>query len=297
MLAQGRTARKEVTLKFGEVIAFKVNVFGAVAEDKNSSLHNACMNDHPITLTKQKLYCPVCNGNGINAEPQTGLVKAQSTPDGLVFIPAETLAAANEAEMAFYEVIDLSVHDTTEVSSVLQPSGKSYYLDVSSPAFANLYTMLADLVRDRPDKAFMARWTLKTAVTTYRLVLAGEGTLVLQQQADPDLVRAMPVVASTKPKVAAESMILAQLADALTVPFDVAAISGRAKSKVLAEYTEGQVAVAATAAGVPVPAAGLLDLTALLTAALEKAAPPVVEVEAKPARKTPVKRAAARKAS
>lgn len=286
----GRTARKDVTLKFGDVIALKVNVFGAVGEDKGARLHNACMNNHPLTQAKSRLFCPVC-------QSETDLVKAQATSEGLVFIPEDKLAEAVEADMAFYGVIELSVHDTTEVSSVLQPSGKSYYLDVSSPSFANLYTMLADLVRERPDKSFMARWTLKSAVTTYRLVLAGAGTLVLQQQADPDLVRVMPVVESTTPAIAAQTAILAQLADALTVPFDVAAISGREKSKVLAQFTDGQVGVAQTAAGIPA-SAGLMDLTSLLTAALEKAKPVVEEAVTKPARKTATKRATpARKAS
>lgn len=283
----GRATRKGVTLSFGSMIALPVTLYTAVGEDKTAKLHNACNNNHPATRVQQKYVCPLCEG-------ESGFVKVRPEGSTLVVVTPEVLEAANAADLQYKDVIDITVHSSEEVSQAMQPSGSSYYLDIETPALARLYGIIATMVTERPELAFMAKFTLKTAVSVFRLTVAGDGILVLQQQANPELVRELPSVVAA-PALAAEIAMASQLADALLAPFTTEGL-GRDKGKVLAEYTLGQIATM-PAGAVAASSAGVGDLTAAFEAALLAAggAPKAVPTRKAAPRKSAAAKTAAAK--
>jgi hypothetical protein len=259
----GRATRKNVNLNLGSIITLKVTMFGAVGDaSKETRMTNVCNSGHEISRIRQKYVCPICGA-------ESGFKKAHEN-DGLHLIDEATQAAASEADMAFYSSIDLTIHPLAQVSTQVQPNGKSYYLDIENGG-AKLYTWLVQLVKANPELAFMARFTIKSAVSTYRLVIAGDSTLMLQQQADPDLIRVTPMIDAGVVSDA-ELLIGNQIVQALVEPFDPALIV-RGRAKVLAAATEGKDGFFPAAIEGGDSDSGMSDLSGFLTAALAKLAP------------------------
>lgn len=270
-----------VTLSFG-MLNLTVSVHGAVGEDDSRAMKIVCQHEHPATPVKQQLSCPVCS----NADAST-FAKAKVVGDGLVVIPPEVIEQDKAASAEFKKSITISAHPSTEVTAVLMPTGKSYYLSMKTPnqAMLDTYTLLGHLVRTRTDLAFMCKFTLRSATSIFQLTTAGEGTLVLRQMADAALVREHPsiVFSDLDPRTVE---LAGLLADSVTTSFIVAE-HGSGKSSIIAAYASSQTPTAALTPGAPVIDSNVLDITAQLEAALAAASP------AKPVRKP----RAARKAS
>jgi non-homologous end joining protein Ku len=264
-----------VTLSFG-MIAVAVSVHGAVGEDDSRSMKIVCEHGHAATPVKQRLTCGVIYADGTacgNDGSEEPFTRARQVGDGFVVIPPEVIEKDKEASAVFKKSIALSVHPLHEVTSVLMPSGKSYYLSIkaaSASAVLN-YTLLSRLVTDNPDKAFMAKFTLRSATSLFQLVSAGAGTLVLRQMADADLVREHPSIPFAD--LDERTLELAgMLAEQQLTPFLVAE-HGSGKSSIIADYAASQtpvtpVDVASVAKPEATASATVSDLTAALEAML-----------------------------
>lgn len=263
----GNATASGVTLSLG-MLGLVVSVHAAVGEDDSGGLKMVCTDKHAPTPVKQRLACPVCD----NAERGT-FQRARPVGDGYVVIPPEVLDQVKTAADAFKKQITLTVHPATEVTSVLLPSGKSYYLNLGkgpSQGMRDTYTLLGQLVRSRADLAFMTKYTLRSATSVFRLVVAGDGTLVLQQMADAALVRKHPQIEFSE--LDGKALDLANmLAETQTTPF-LAAEHGSGKTSIIADYANAQnpLQAAAVAAG---PVVGELDIVAQLQAAIEAQQP------------------------
>jgi non-homologous end joining protein Ku len=264
-----------VTLSLG-MIAVTVSVHGAVGEDESRSMKIVCSHGHAPTPIKQHQRCDVIHPAVGEDEPKpcanaTGAVegfgRARAVDAGFVVIPPEVLEKDKDANALFKKSIALTVHPTEEVTSVLMPSGKSYYLALKTPNAATLYaySLLSRMVADHPEKAYMAKFSLRSATSVFQLTVAGKGTLVLRQMADAALVREHPSIAFTD--LDARTLELAgMVAEQQLTPFLVAE-HGTGKSSIIADYAATQtpqspVQVADTTK--PMAGGSIADLTAAL---------------------------------
>jgi non-homologous end joining protein Ku len=261
-----------------------VSVHAAVGEETGNKLTTLCVHPgekgvkpNPI---KQKYVCPTCN-----AEDRSTFVMGRSVGEEWVIIPAEVKEAAKAEAATSKKQLTLTVHPANEVSAVLQPSGKSYYLSIKSePKLAETYTLLSRLVSSRPDLAFMCKFTLSSATSIFQLTTAGEGTLVLRQMANAELVREHPVINWIEPSDKALALA-GMIADQEVVPF-IETVHGTGKTNIIAEYVEAN-APSAVPAAVGAPAAGASDMTSALEAMLaagRQAKGPLAAVKARPRR-------------
>jgi hypothetical protein len=184
----------------------------------------------------------------------------------LTLVSAEALAEQRAAGADTKKNLNITVHPASEVSAVMMPSGKSYYLGLGSDAegVRGAYTALGTLIRSNPDRAFMTKWTASTVTSVMQLVVAGDGTLVLRQMAEADLVRQHPDIEFVTSGLEKTLRMTQMLIDDEVEPFDVA-VHGNGKATVIADYLRA-VSPAASAAAVPAGYATVSDLNALLEA-------------------------------
>lgn len=256
-----------VTLSYA-LLSVSVSLHAAVGEDTSTTLHQVCVHEHAPSRVKQKLYCPVCDN-----EDRATFAKARAVGDALVVIPEEVQA---QVAVKKSTSISLTIHPEREVSSVLLPSGKSYYLSVKaeSPDALTQYTVLSRLISDRPDLAFMCKVALRSAVNIFQLVAAGDGVLVLRQMADAALIREHPSIAfSPIEGVNAQLLdVASQMADIETVPF-VEADHGTGKTTIIADYAMANVPASAAPLAV-VSGGSAMELLTRMRATLDAAGAP-----------------------
>lgn len=287
-----------VTLSFG-LINLTVSVHSAIGEDVTRQMRIVC-NHHTapeitqarlasegrtLTPVKQHMTCPDCEATG-----EFG--KAVKAGDGLVEITDEVLAEDRSAAEKLKKQITMTVHPREQVTASMMPSGKAYYLNIKNPAkgTSDAYTMLSQLIASRPNLAFMTKFALRSAVSVFMLEVAGEGTLVLRQMADADLVRQHPAITFTE--LDERTVELAGLVCDAQVSDFVVAEHGSGKSNVIAAYAATQTPVVVAPAGAPLnPAASnVLDLTAQLEAMMAASAANPVPDNATVAKVTPVRK-------
>ncbi len=270
------------SFKLGSLVSlsFNVNLYAAVGEDTSRSLKTACVGDlsseepelkeHPPTPIKQIWQCPVC-GNTHRSE----FIKVRPVGQGFVAIPEEIQSSVKaEAVTVQKEGIVVTLHPVQDVTSQLMPTGKSYYLGMKDATQAQVenYSVMLRLVSSMPDVAFMVKYAIRTAVTVFRLVVAGDGTLMLQQQSDAELVRKQPALPLVEVPEQGLDMVRS-LAMTSLVPFDVYD-HGSAQTRLIAEYAATQdPTMPATAAPVAVNSGGgMADLFARVQASVDAAA-------------------------
>jgi non-homologous end joining protein Ku len=252
-----------------------VSVFAAVGEDTSAKLTTLCTHlntplqkDHKPNPIKQKYVCPTCE-----SEDKAAFVKGRKAGSDYVILKEDVQEQVKAAAKESADTIALTVHPADQVTGVLMPSGKSYYLGVkgdSDKATAKLsqtYTLLSRLVSEHPEWAFMGKFTLSSATSIFQLTVAGEGTLVLRQMADANLVRVHPNIEWIEPTERALE-VAAMIAEDAIVPF-VESTHGTGKTNIIAAYVEAN-APAATTPGAGSPLGGLdmeADLEARLLAA------------------------------
>lgn len=291
----GATQKASVQLRFGPVSA-TVAIVSAVAENKDGALRLVCTNTHEggianlgsaeasYTPIKRVDSCPTCGSS-------EHLGRAKEVADGLVPIPAEVLVAADAADAEFGKEISLVAHPAEAVEALTRPTGSRYYLHVKSGQSDN-YALLREMVRRRPNLAYMALFALKGAAYGYRLVLDGEA-LMLVQLCEPSSVRARPVVAGTANETYLDLALT--MADASVTPFDPAAYV-RPKSRMIAEYIEGKSPFEIVVFGTR-PSGEVTDLLSALRASVAASVRTSIKTSANKAptrTRTPAKKAAAK---
>jgi hypothetical protein len=276
--------RKAINLNLGTLINLPVDVHLAVGEDKESQLKTVCVNGHDITQIRQQQYCPVCDIEHPLQADTSRFQKAAQGPEGLTLVTAEKLAEQRAAGQDTKKNMNITVHPASEVSAVMMPSGKSYYLGLGNTAegLRGAYTALGTLIRSNPDLAFMTKWTATTVTSVMQLVVAGDGTLVLTQMAEADLVRKHPEIEFVTSGLEATLRMAQMLIDDEVQPF-VVDKHGNGKATVIAEYVR---AMAPTAQ--PSAVAGYATVTDLNAKLAE-------QVAARTAQKPATRKRAAKK--
>lgn len=272
-LTTATSAGVNVSLGF---LNLTVSVHAAVGEDTSNKLTTLCANGHAPNPIKQKYECPTCTSTD-----RSLFQMGKAAGDSWVIVPPEVKEAVKAAADKSKKQLTLTVHPAAEVSSVLQPSGKSYYLSLKTPEpkLAETYTLLSRLVASRPDLAFMGKFTLSSATSIFQLTVAGSGTLVLRQMANAELVREHPVIGWIEPSEKALDLA-GMIADQEVVPF-VETVHGTGKTSIIAEYVAAN-APNAVPAPVGGPPAGVTDMAEALEAML--AAGRAAKAPAKPVR-------------
>lgn len=284
--ASTRVTAKGITLSFGQINLI-VNVHTAVGSDEDRSLKTVCTHEHNPTPIKQRKFCPVCDN-----DDYASFAKAKEMGEGYVLIPQDILDLEKAAQLDFKTEIAITMHPAADAVNMM-PSGKSYYLSMEriTDGQRQAYTMLSQLIRQREDLVFMCKYTLRTALSIFQLTTATDGTLILRQMADAQLVRERPAIDWID--LPAGAMDVANMvADTAAVPF-VEAEHGTGKISIVADYAATQTPL--PAAGDVVSASGeVLDITAQLNAMLAASQPaPAAKVPA--ARKTTARKTVAKK--
>lgn len=257
--------RAGITLSL-DFLNVMVSVYAAVGEDTSAKLTTLCthlntplQHDHDPNPIKQKYVCPTCD-----SEAKENFVKGRKSGAQWVIIDDTVREQVKAAAKESADTIALTVHPADQVTGVLMPSGKSYYLGVkgdSDKATAKLsqaYTLLSRTIAGRPDLAFMGKFTLSSTTSIFQLVVAGEGTLVLRQMAEADLVRKHPVIEWIEPTERALE-IASAIADDAVVDF-VDTTHGTGKTNIIAAYVEANApATVAGPAGSPLGGADSME--------------------------------------
>ncbi len=270
--------KANVTVSLG-MLNFVASIHAAVGDEESLPTKTLCLHhEHPEagkpSPIKAIWRCPECE-----SEVRKDFVKGFEGPEGWEPIPAETIEA-QVAEADEFKNIELLPHPVGQVTDILVPSGKAYYLNVKNKANAQAYAILAETIRKHPDLAFMSKFAQRTVTYLVQLTVAGDGTLVLTQMVDTDLVRKHPVIEFEKPRK--EHLRLAGELVKLMVTDFVADQHGQGRSTIIADYVAARQAREALSASVftPVAAAGPVDMTSQLEAIVAAAAQAKAEAEA-----------------
>lgn len=250
------------SLQLGPITA-EVGILGAV-EDEDAGLVSICVHGQPEgeatpARIKRKDFCPVCDN-----EDKSTFLKGKVVGNGIVPIPREALEEIASGAEESKKKISLTSHPGKALTAAF-PSGKSYYL-APRPGAANNYALLATVLAERPNQAFVGEFSFGGAPALYQLVV-DEGILIMRQLARPESVRDRPVVDGL---VNDQYLQLAlQFADAICAPYDPSAYRDR-RAEALAKVIESTVPVPLADAEGPVSVA-TTDLGAALKAALAAA--------------------------
>jgi non-homologous end joining protein Ku len=262
-----------VMLRLG-LVAIPVTVHSTVADDDGFELKTVCAGghgsveghtgsgkSHALTGTRQLRVCPAC-------EATEDFGKALEYGEGLVPVDAGVLEAATAADSAHSGEIVLNMHPAADVEANTMPTGRSYY--VSSKVGGSAYATIAEVIRRRPEVAFVALYAVRAnaAALPYRLV-ADEDGLRLVQLADPSLVRERPKMVVGE-VVAAELAMAETLVNSMVTAYDATSYA-RPRHKVLAEHLEGKAPIVAGEA--PAAAENVVDLLSALQASVAAVAP------------------------
>lgn len=293
--------RKGLVLSFGLVNVI-VSIDGAVGSA--DSLVTVCCGRsgdpaHVPTPIHQERKCKTCaaldehnNVSNPGLVEYSDLKKAREIGSGQYQIAdQQEVAATKDAVLgATKKMLTLEVHDASEVNeSVLQGDGV-YFISPDGAAQIGAYSLLYDGVKRHTDKAFTTQFTPSSSASFWQLK-AFHGVLVMEKRCWPEQVKAVPSVPVVEPDAGLQAQ-MDMVIDSMVKPFDpntyrdeyAASLDALLASK---GTVEGEVAERKKAAEKTVSTAGVVDLTAALSAMLQQAQTP-----APPAKKA----AAARKA-
>lgn len=249
------TIKKGVPLVLG-VITAPVSVVSATKRAESLSL--ICNQGHKPTKTRQNLFCPECQSTNRGA-----FVKGKAMGDTVIVVDEQQLAAV-EAPDTVKKTITVTCHPANQLGDTL-PGEKAYFLKPDAGA-EQAYPLLVELVRSRPDVAYVTEWAARTAATFYRLQVFGD-VLTLVELARPDTIADTPDVPATT--IDPQMLQLAETIVAqITTDYDRDAYRDKRAELIEALITGGD----ATAVAVTTPAQTPSDLMAMLQAAVQKAA-------------------------
>lgn len=185
------SVRTGVNLQFG-ILSTTVSVDAALEQE--TSNRTVCCgpkdHPHPVVRITQPTTCEHCGP--IRAD-QT--MKAREVGDQLVVLDPQALALIKDVS-AFTQQMVIAPHPADEVELHTVPGEKVYYLNPGRSHESN-YVVLAQLILDHPEIAFLVRWAPRSRVSVFKLsAMQGEAgpVLVLFERISAGRVRSAPVI-------------------------------------------------------------------------------------------------------
>lgn len=266
--------RNGIVLQLG-AIATSVNIDGAVV--KEESLKTVCTGHgtaHAPTAIKNVTTCPECQNTDYGTFQKARNVGTTRAPEYAIVAPDEVATTREAAVGASKDIIQLSVHNTEDVSTQTIMGESVYWLAPHKPALAPLYAMLVDALRRHPELTFLGLWTPVARVGLYQFKVFGD-TLVMEARHRTEAIKVeqQPVL----PIGAAEQGMVDTILSTLTVAYDPATYADTYKADlealIASKQAESGIATAASArsASSSVPT-GTVDLSSVLAAALGQSA-------------------------
>ncbi len=264
------SVRTRVNLTFG-ILATTVSVDGAL--ESITSNRTVCIGPsngrHPAVRITQPITCEHCGVVHTNEAPDQ-IRKAREVGDNLVVLDPEQLAIIKDVS-EFTHNMSINPHPAEQVEMNSVPGEKVYYL-VPARNHEGNYVVLAQLVMNHPEIAFMVRWAARTRVSVYRLSAAlGEAgpVLVLFERIASGRVRTAPVVRAEvdSQKLALAEQVLTMNRRAMVTAFDPDAYLDDTETRIQELLARSEHAVTATTG----EDAGLLALQQMVQEAKAKA--------------------------
>ncbi len=205
---------KGVSLSLGLIGGATVRV--EAAKERAESFKTLCVGQGgtshaPSTITYAKT-CPTC---GPITDHST-LKKGRPSGDGFIVVEESEIKQLKDTHSAaFKKVISLTPHPADQVATSTAQGEKLYYLVPESGN--DRYALLAQLIEDHPEYAFMLMWTARSVATMY-VARVTDGVIVLEERVHQSHLKARPVVDAT-PDAALMAMA-SQVLPAMTKDFD-----------------------------------------------------------------------------
>lgn len=200
------SVRTGVNLQFG-ILSTTVSVDGAL--ERETSNRTVCRGPkdkpHPTVRITQPTTCVHCG----EIEPRQTM-KAREVGGDLVVLDPEKLAIIKDVSQ-FTQTMVIATHPADEVELHTMPGEKVYYLNPSRSHESN-YVVLAQLILNHPEVAFLVRWAPRSRVSVFKLsAVQGEvgPVLVLFERISAGRARSAPVI---KTEVDAAKLELAEAA-------------------------------------------------------------------------------------
>lgn len=281
--------KSNISVKLG-LISFPVSVESAVAETKDAAFNMVCVGTdtaHDPARIRQKNSCPICQN-----DDKTTFGKGKEVGGKVIIVPQSEIDAAGASDEV-KKTIALTTHPAEQTTHLL-PTGKVYYLSPAQGA-GDSYALVAALVASREDLAFFSEFAIRSVSSMYQLI-SRDGVLMIQEFAWPEQVKALPNV----PEVANEALLgqASVFADMLKADFEAETYRDKRTIQLAAFMaTQEGLSPAAVAGdetgGTAAPTS--LDLSSMLTAAIQAQGAAKSPRAAKKTAKTAVKKAAAKK--
>lgn len=265
--------RNGIVLQLG-AIATSVNIDGAVIKDE--SFKTICRGTNPggtphaPAAVKNNVACPECKNADYPSFEKARNVGTTRKPEYAIIDAEKVTETRLTAVGMTKDVIQLSVHKTSEVSTQTIQGDSVYWLAPHKPALAPLYSMMLDALQRHPELTFLGQWTPVARVGLYQFKPFGD-TLVMEARHRTEAIKVeqQPVI----PIGATEQGMVDAILSTLVKPFDPVSYEDAYKRNLDALVASAQVEAgiatdvgrAAAAASVP---AGTVDLAAVLAAAL-----------------------------
>lgn len=277
--------RKGLILQFGLVNVI-VGLDGAV--EKEASLKTVCVGAeagaaHAPTPIRQVLKCAGC---GEVHSGQLSKAREIGSDQYQVVDQSEVATAKDQTLGATKKMLAITVHDATEVAeSVLQGQGV-YYVAPEGNSQIGGYSLIADAVKRRQDKAFLLEYTPTSAAGFWQLRVFNDA-LVIEKRSWPEDVKTAPFSDVVTPDTGLQAQ-MDQVIDSMTVPFDAASYQNNWRASLDAllatkDTVDGVAIEKVKAEGKTVASSAVVDLSGALNAMLAgTATAPAAPVTRKP---------------
>lgn len=171
------TVRRNVALSFGLLTA-TVNVVSALQpKPRNVTVCTGASGkpEHDPVRIRQKNTCAECGDIEYHE-----IKKAREVPDGLVLLTDEDRAELATTNDEFKLAVKMTPHPVEAVEQNTAPGEKAYFLECV-PGHEQSFTVIKHLIESHPDLAFMLKYTPRTSMGVFR-VLVRDGALLLQER-------------------------------------------------------------------------------------------------------------------
>ena len=252
---------KGVSLSLGLIGGATVRV--EAAKERAESFKTLCVGQNgtahaPSTVSYTKT-CPTC---GPITDHST-LKKGKPSGDGFIVVEESEIKQLKDTHAAaFKKSITLTPHPAEQVATSTAQGEKLYYLVPESGD--DRYALLATLIEEHPEYAFMLMWTARSVATMY-VARVADGVITLEERVHQSHLKARPTVTAT-PDAALLAMAT-QVLGAMVKDFDpVTYEDGYATA--LSNLLASREAMAGGAVAAPTTTSVIPDANAELIAAL-----------------------------
>lgn len=176
---------KGIALKIGGV---GTTVRVEAATSKPETFHTVCCDGHDPTRINAVTTCPVC---GPIAD-KTTLKKGKLVGDQYVIVEQAEIAELKKQHVdAYKKVIDLKPHPLADVMDATVQGESMYRLIPDGDAGAAGYALIAAMVEQHPDLAFVGVWAARTRTKVY-VIRAKDGVITMEERVRPVNVKPAP---------------------------------------------------------------------------------------------------------